>query len=794
MPLDHWISKAGPWVLLGLLLAAFWGWVVGAEAPTRSTPPLRDARGEPVAYETHLRPLFEQYCFNCHGERRRAGLDLRAYPDAASVSANRATFETVLLNLENNLMPPPNRPQPSAEERARAVAWIRRALFTVDCSRPDPGRVTIRRLNRTEYNNTIRDLVGVDFQPADDFPQDDVGYGFDNIGDVLSLPPVLLEKYLAAAQRILDRAIVTGPPEPVTRRFRADELTGGEPNEAGGRSLFSEGEIHFQYEVARAGEHLLRLRAYGDQAGPEPVKIALRLDGRPLGEFQVTATARAPQVLTNRLHLEPGRRRLAVAFLNDYYQPDAPNPRRRDRNFHLAGVEITAPPPPEPPPLPESHRRIFFVQPAAPTPEAEAACARTLIGAFARRAYRRPVTEGEVDRLLQLYARAREDGDSFEAGVKWALTAVLVSPHFLFRGELQPEPDNPQAVHPVNEFALASRLSYFLWSTMPDEELFRLAAEGRLRKELKAQVRRMLRDPKARALVDNFAAQWLQFRNLEIAAPDPATYPAFTPELRAAMRREAELFAEHILREDRSVLEFLDADWTFLNGPLARHYGIPGVEGEEFRKVSLRGTRRGGVLTQGSFLTITSNPTRTSPVKRGKWVLENLLNAPPPPPPPDVPELPDNREARLTGSLRQRLEQHRADPMCASCHALMDPIGLGLENFDGVGAWRDQDEGFPVDPSGQLVTGETFRGPDDLKRLLLTAKREEFLRCLASKLLTYALGRGLEYYDQCAVDSIVDTLRRGHYRFSALVWGVVNSVPFQQRRGEAGASLAARNH
>jgi mono/diheme cytochrome c family protein len=787
------LIEKGPWLLAALLAAAFGGWVATVEPRPGSAPAVLDPHGVPVRYESHVRPLFEQYCFGCHGERKRAGLDLRAYVDAASVLANRKTFEAVLQNLESNLMPPENKPQPAPAERAQLVAWLKRELFTVDCSKPDPGRVTLRRLNRTEYNNTIRDLVGVDFQPAADFPMDDVGYGFDNIGDVLSLPPVLLEKYLAAAQRILDQAIVTGPPPPPTRRFQGDQLQGGTPDDAGGRALFSQGEIRVEHDFPVTGEYALRLSVYGDQAGPEPVRIALRLGDQPLGVFDVTAPANAPQVIATNLHLAAGRQRLAVAFLNDYYRPDAPDPARRDRNFHLLGVEIAGPLSAHPPPLPESHRRIFFAAPAARTPEAERDCARELVGEFARRAYRRPVTPDEVARLLRLYETARADGGNFEAGVKLALTATLVSPHFLFRGELQPEPDNPRAVHPINEFALASRLSYFLWSTMPDEELFRLAGQGRLRKELKAQVRRMLRDPKARALVDNFVGQWLQFRNLDVAAPDPATYPGFNDELRAVMRREAELFAEHILREDRSVLEFLDADWTFVNEPLARHYGLAGVEGGAFRKVSLQGTRRGGVLTQGSFLTITSNPTRTSPVKRGKWVLENLLNAPPPPPPPDVPELPDNPEARLTGSLRQRFEQHRADPMCASCHALMDPIGFGFENFDGVGAWREQDEGFPIDPAGQLASGETFRGPDDLKRILLTARREEFLRCLASKMLTYALGRGLEYYDQCAVDSVVETLQRGQHRFSALVLGVVQSVPFQQRRGESGSpEVAAR--
>lgn len=784
------LLEKGPWLLAALLAAAFGAWVVAPAPHSARAAQVKDPHGAPVAYETHLRPFFERYCLDCHGERKRGGLDLRAYPEAAALTTHRQTFEAVLQNLESHLMPPPNKPQPTPAERALLAGWLRRELYPVDCHRPDPGRVTLRRLNRAEYRNTIRDLVGVEFDVAADFPQDDVGYGFDNIGDVLSLPPILLEKYLAAARRILDEAIVTGPPPAPVSRYAGAQLRGGEPLEAGVRSLFSAGEIHVEHDCRAAGEYTVRVRAYGDQAGPEPVNVELRLNGQAVGRFAVTATAAAPQVLATNLTLATGRQRLAVAFLNDYYQPDAPDPAQRDRNFHLLNLEVAGPLAAAPPPLPASHRRIFFVEPAARTPEAERECARRILGEFARRAYRRPVSPAEVNGLLGLYDLARNDGESFESGVKLALTAVLVSPHFLFRGEWPSGQEDPRAVHPVNEFALASRLSYFLWSTMPDEELFRLAAEGRLRRHLTAQVRRMLRDPRARALVDNFAGQWLQFRNLEVVAPDPATYPGFDETLRAAMRREAELFVEHLLREDRSVLEFLDADWTFVNGPLARHYGLEGVEGEEFRKVSLQGTPRGGVLTMGSFLTITSNPTRTSPVKRGKWVLDNLLNQPPPPPPPEVPELPDNPAARLTGSLRQRLEQHRADPMCASCHALMDPIGLAFENFDGVGRWREQDGGFPIDPAGQLASGERFQGPAELKRLLLTARREDFLRCLASKLLTYALGRGLEYYDQCAVDAVVEATRRGHYRFSALVLGVVNSVPFQYRRGEDGGLAA----
>jgi hypothetical protein len=384
---------------------------------------------------------------------------------------------------------------------------------------------------------------------------------------------------------------------------------------------------------------------------------------------------------------------------------------------------------------------------------------------------------------MYIYGQAGKRGGNFEQSVQTALTAVLVSPHFLFRGELQPEPDNPKAVHPVNEWALASRLSYFLWSTMPDAELFAQAEKGTLRKNLEVQVRRMLKDPKAGALTENFAGQWLQVRNLKLVQPDAKAFPEWDKRLAQAMERETELLFETIMREDHSVLEFLSADYTFVNERLARHYDIDGVEGEAFVRVKLPPNRPGGILGQGSYLTLTSNPTRTSPVKRGKYVLENLLGTPPPPPPPDVPDIDDKKRAELKGTLRQKMEQHRVDPNCASCHARMDPIGFGLEHFDGIGAWRDKDGGAEIDPAGKLVSGEDFKGPAELRDILLTAKKPDFLRCVSEKMLTYALGRGLEYYDKPTVGRIADALEKDP-RFSSLVLEVVNSVPFQKRRGE----------
>jgi len=442
-------------------------------------------------------------------------------------------------------------------------------------------------------------------------------------------------------------------------------------------------------------------------------------------------------------------------------------------------LEMGGPPDLRPVPDPETHEHIFTRE---PTPKTHYEAAREIIGNFARRAYRRPLSEDELFRLVKLFDLASSEGENFAASVKLALKAVLVSPHFLFRGELQSSPDDPSSIQPIGEYALASRLSYFLWSTMPDDELLAEAEHGILRRNLEKQVKRMLADSKAHALVDNFAGQWLQTRNLAQVAPDKKLFPDFDENLRSAMQTETAMFFEGIMKEDRSVLEFVDANYTFVNEQLAKHYGISGVKGEEFQRVSLKGTQHGGVLSQAAILTLTSNPTRTSPVKRGKWVLENILGTPPPPPPPNVPELKEHAE--LTGTLRERMEQHRADPICAGCHARMDPIGFSLENYDAIGRWRDKDADFEIDPSGQLLSGESFAGPAELKAILLKHKRDEFLRCLSSKMLTYALGRGLERYDKCALDEIVRGLSKNKYRFSSLVMEVAKSTPFQMRRGE----------
>ena len=783
-------------LLSGLLVAA----VVAVAFAVHSRPTHRRQILDLAAAEIELGgkvlPTLKQYCWDCHGDGERKGdVNFDTCTNIQVLLADRRLWERVMHTVQAGEMPPKKRKsQPSLSDRTNLVAWLDRTLFPVDPENPDPGRVTLRRLNRAEYNNTIRDLVGVDFEPAADFPQDDVGYGFDNIGDVLSLPPVLVERYLKAAEAILDEAIVTGPLPTVSRRFNPSRISGHSGSESLA-TLGSNGEMFLEYEARVPSEYLLRVQAYGDQAGPDKVKMALKVDGRELEQFEVRRNRGNSKGYEHRVALEPGRHRVAVGFLNDYYKestveetsPKGKKTSRKkieDRNLQVEFVEVVGPFTNVAPPLTASHRRIFFRQ---PSPKTTNEVARALVSGFADRAFRRPATPEEIERLLRLFESAQNEGDNFESSIKQVLTAVLVSPHFLFRGELQVEPDNPNSIHRIGEYALASRLSYFLWSSMPDEPLLRLAAAGKLRKNLGTEVRRMLADPRSRALVDNFAGQWLQLRTLEIITPDSKLFPEFDEELRRSARRETEMLFEHILRQDRPLTDLLEADYTFLNGRLAQHYGIAGVDGTDFVRVSLAGTPRGGLLTQASFLALTSNPTRTSPVKRGKWILENILASPPPPAPPGVPPL----EARqLKGTLRQRMDDHRDNAMCASCHAKMDPIGFAFEHFDAIGRFREKDGPEPIDASGVLESGQAFDGHAALQKVLTGQRRQDFVRCVVEKMFTYALGRGLEYYDRPALESAGARLEAGGLRFSTLVETVTQSVPFQYRRGDGDPLMA----
>ena len=746
------------------------------------------------SYRAQVAPVLAKYCVGCHGpEKPKHGLDLAAFTSEGAILKDLKTWQEVLENVESGAMPPDGKPQPSEAEAAQVVQYLQSLLSKANCkTAPDPGRVTLRRLNREEYNNTIRDLVGVDFRPADDFPSDDVGYGFDNIGDVLSLPPLLMEKYLAAAESIATRAILADDePRGPTRRFKAEAIAKANSGHVDGDSGFwlmsTNAEVGVDHAFPKAGSYILRAKAFGQQAGKDLPRLEFLVDGKPARSFDVKAEEDAPAVFEAKVKVKHANR-FAAAFTNDAWYPEVKDLKRRDRNLAVEWIEVVGPIHSLPNDLPDSHRKILFRRPNHLN---RREVAREVLQKFATRAFRRPVTPAELDRLVGLVDLALKDGDRFEKGIQLAMQAILVSPHFLFRVELETRPGAPRA---LNDLELASRLSYFLWSSLPDDELLDLAIKGQLRagKNLDAQVGRMLKDPRSREFVENFAGQWLQTRNLKLANPDRGRFDKFDEPLRDAMAKEVEMFFAAVVKDDRPISDFLHADYTFLNERLARHYGIAGVTGDQFRRVPLADPRRGGVVTMASTLTVTSNPTRTSPVKRGKWILEEILGTPPPPPPPNVADLPDDGDGDQgrkvpEATVRSRLEKHRADPNCASCHARMDPLGFGLENFDAIGAWRDLDGKFPVDSSGTLPGGRSFQGPVELKAVLL-AKLKPFASCLTEKMMTYALGRGLEYQDRCVVEKVADSVLAGGGRFSQLVSAIVHSDPFQKRGVEGSPS------
>jgi mono/diheme cytochrome c family protein len=766
--------------LIGVAFVAWLTFVILPSHPEElsAQPPAKST--DDKVFEEKLIPFLNTYCNKCHNSDKNAGgISLDTYKTLAAAKKDRKAWEMVQRVLANEEMPPKKaKEQPQKAELLYFADYIENHVSKVDCGlNKNAGRVTIRRLNRSEYNNTIRDLCSVDFKPADDFPSDDVGYGFDNIGDVLSVQPILLEKYLRAADKVLEQAITVQERLPSSKQTYRPQNIRVVPADAKirestrNRIIFTTaGEAFLEkFNFPSTGEYTLRVRGWGTTVNGQTPEISFRVNGKEVTKFKITGTAEKPTTVEYKARLEMGERRISVHYLNPSED--------KTRQFSLETIEIEGPIGGAAKPISESTKRVLGDLPQ--TPGENATSARKSLADFARRAFRRPVKAEEIDRLMNLFTLATTNGDAYEKAIQLPLKAILCSPHFLFRVEADPK--EPETVRIVNEFELATRLSYFIWSSMPDEELFKLAEQGQLRKAgvLKSQVTRMLADAKANALTENFAGQWLQLRNLRSLSPDTAQFKGWDEGLRTAMIKESELFFEHIVKNDKSVLDFLDADYTFVNDRLSWHYGIPNVKGNEFRQVKQPYGRRGGVTSQASVLTVTSNPTRTSPVKRGKWIYENILGLQPPPPAPDVPELPP--VGQLKGTLRQQMEQHRANPNCSTCHAKLDPLGFGLENFDAIGAWRELDNKQKIDSSGELPDGSKFNGPAELRKILL-GKSEQFRRCLADKLLTFALGRGLDYYDKCAIDNIVTQLKVDNDRFSALVLAIVQSDPFQKRQ------------
>ncbi|MBL8220136.1 MAG: DUF1592 domain-containing protein [Bryobacterales bacterium] len=773
----------------------------------------------------------EKSCAGCHNGSVKSGdIDLKSLHSAKTFDEDREIWEKVVEKLKLGQMPPPGIPKPEWKATKAVTEWLEGEFARQDrTAKPDPGRVTARRLNRAEYNNTIRDLLGIDIRPADNFPADTPAFGFDNISDALGLSPALLENYIDAAERSV-RAALFGPEKrkpaavhysaPVrindSRGTRSLPKDLSRYDETGLSTLHS---AHFVHRFPVDAEYNFRLVLNGHRPNQsEPARPALYIDGKFIKEWEVDATDLEGQIVEVRARVTAGEHLLSATYHKNYHglppQYGGPDPSKRPpealinprgklsekdietlRKYgtriktdgietridnRYEAIDIGGPFEQTMGAPAESLKRIFVC--GHTTGKHVDACARKVVSHFASRAYRRPATAKEVDQALGFLLLARKQGDSFEEGIATALQSILVSPQFLYRIEREPSAVAGRNAVPVNAYELASRLSYFLWSSTPDEELLRLAGEGKLRQPavLEAQVKRMLRDGRSSALVENFAGQWLQFKNIDVVRPDPQKFPMFDDALRLAMRRETELFLEHIVREDRSVLDLLDANYTFVNERLARFYGIDGVTGPEFRKVDVSGTNRGGgVLAHASVLTVSSYSTRTSPVIRGKWIMENLLNAPPPAPPPGVPPLDEAKAGG--GTLRQQMEEHRKNPACASCHSRLDPLGFSLENYDAIGKFRAQEGGAEIDASGSMPNGSIVRGPGDLKKILLE-RQDDFVECLAEKMLTYSIGRGLQHFDLPAVRQIRRETAENGYRFSALTLAIVNSVPFQMRR------------
>jgi hypothetical protein len=778
-------------------------------------------------FKKDIEPILKERCYDCHGDGENKGnVSFDGFKSVDELVGKTDLWQAALKSLRAGLMPPAKKPRLPAEELKRIEQWVKLDALGIDPKNPDPGRVTIRRLNRVEYHNTIRDLMDVDFNSEVEFPPDDTGQGFDNIGEVLTVSPLLMEKYVQAASAIVAQAVPTQPKVLPEQVLISRPTRGSRGSDSTLLSFYEDGKRTRSFTAKHEGKYkvLLSLEVRGQfNFDPGRAKVAFNVDGAKQLEQEFGWQEGKSHDYEYELDWKEGNHELTVTL-----QPLVPLEKKVNSiELRVASLRVQGPMDEKYWNKPDNYDRFFPKGPASESTAARDQYARELLRDFATRAFRRPVDETMVEKLAGLakgtYSRS---GSTFEQGISRAMTAVLASPRFLYRVEASGEKRKGETYPLVDEYSLASRLSYFFWSTMPDEELVRLAAKGELRKNLSTQVRRLFEDSRSKSLVRNFTGQWLQARDVETVPinmravtgfnlgrrPDGSRYE-FDSDLRRAMRTETEMFFAHIMKEDRSVLEMIDSDYTFLNESLARHYGLTNlnVRGQEMRLVKLpEESPRGGLLTQGTVLTVTSNPTRTSPVKRGLFILDNILGTPPPPPDANVPDLDvafkefKDRQP----SLREALELHRGKPLCNSCHNRMDPLGLALENFNALGQWRENEVppppprdfrnfnrqqapppedtspkiGPPIDAAGKLVTGEEFTGVRELKKILKEKHATDFYRCLTEKLLIYALGRGLEPYDTETVDRIVERLQREDGRFSALLMGVIESAPFQKQR------------
>ncbi len=799
-------------------------------------PVARAATATPIqTYNSTILPILEKHCFECHGDGYDKGKVAFDLLESDKEILEPILWLRVLNNVRAGLMPAEGNPHLSADEQATLERWIKRDVFRLDPARPDPGRVTVRRLNRVEYRNTVRDLLGVDYNTEHEFPPDDTGFGFDNIGDALTTSPMLMEKYVAAAQTVVAQAVPLIARQPVAKIDTGMVFDGkGAGSKWGRRQLTFDtpADVATAFKTDLAGTYRVKLDLeVNGSYFPDPGKarVVVKVDGQEMVNQEFVYHDEKVFTFESRQKWPANSNHAVTIELT----PTAPAAKKETViDFFVNKLHVEGPLEPAHWVKTENYER-YFPREVPKSRDERRAYAAELLGAFAQQAYRRPVTDNTAARLAALAeATYTQKGKSFEQGVAHAMAAVLASPRFLFKLE-EAAPNSAGGIADVDDYSLASRLSYFLWSTMPDAQLMELASRNELRKNLNAQVERMLKDPRAENLARNFTGQWLQARDVEGIASNPRqiilrdageeetqrklrqafmkqdeeaikrlndyieqvvdSKPEFSKDVRKAMREETEMYFAYVAREDRPVTEFIDSNYTFLNEELARMYGVPDVVGKQLRKVTLpAGNPRGGMLTQGSALVVTSNPDRTSPVKRGLFVLANFLGTPPPPPPANVPAL-EASEADFKGhepTLRDVLKVHRENPACASCHNRMDPIGLAFENFNAYGAWRDSERKQPIVAQGNLITGEQFTSVSQLKRILVNDHREEFYRTLTGKLMTYATGRGMEYYDVDTIDQIVKRLDEQDGRFSALMTGIIESAPFQKMRTTATVTAA----
>jgi hypothetical protein len=778
----------------------------------QTTVAARDKANQALPPE--YRAVLDRYCFSCHNEKTHAAGLVLSKMDLSNIGSGAPVWEKVTNKLRSGAMPPAGMPRPDPAIYHSLNAYLEAALDSAAEGKPKPGRVTIHRLNRAEYANAIRDLLGVDIEGESLLPVDDSGYGFDNVADVLSLSPTLLQRYMSASRKISRLAVGSTAISPTTDTYDLSRFLPQEQRMNEDLPFGSRGGIAVRHNFPLDAEYIAKIRLQTvnalkpDVLGlSEPSQLEVRVDGARLKVFTVggghTDKNKANSDLEVRFHARSGIRLIGVDFMNATAEPEGPlqsrtlafrEINRKDEQLlpYVGQVVIEGPYNGKGIGDTPNRRKVFVCYPTIGADELS--CAQRILSTLARHAYRRPVTDVDVKPLLSLYQAGRHEG-GFEAGISMAIQGMLVSPSFLFRTERDQTNFPPGGAYPISDLELASRLSFFLWSSIPDEQLLSLAANGKLNTSsvLEQQVRRMLADSRSKALVSNFAGQWLYLRNMQRVLPDPEIYPEFDDSLRSGFERETELFLESNIREDRPVLNLINARYTFLNERLARFYGIPNVYGSHFRRVALDGhEERGGLLGQGSVLTVTSYANRTSPTLRGKWLLETILGAPPPPPPPNVPSLKEQRaEDGNAPSVRQQMEEHRRNPACAGCHARMDPLGFALENFSGIGEWRTTEGSARIDASAVLPDGTRFDGPAELRKVL-ESNPKQFAAAITEKLLTYATGRGFEYYDAPAIRKITREAAPANYRWSSLIIGIVRSVPFQMKMNPASADAPVK--